>query len=105
MCKNKYQTWSKSMKHLHSLTWKLVYFTANVAVVFGQGNEKAASTCEGENSFGVLMFKACFTEAQQLLRIENLLKDITVIPRNSTCGNPPSNYCRLVNFHTTFSVL
>ncbi|KAF6021171.1 hypothetical protein EB796_020517 [Bugula neritina] len=57
--------------------------------------EKAASTCESENSFGVLMFKACFTEAQQLLRIENLLKDITVIPRNSTCGNPPSNYCRL----------
>lgn len=65
--------------------------SSNLAVAYLPG------ICEKSDvSSNNTLYSACITEAQQLFRSRNVIKELRVFPENSTCGAPPLHYCMLV---------
>ena len=85
------------------MTSKLYTVVATILLIL-QHHEIASisNICEVVNND--IRHQACITEAQQLLRSRNVVRQIDVIPVDGTCGSPPTQYCRLVSNKVTVYV-
>ena len=81
------------------LILKLVLFHNCLSQPQQQEETLASSACEILDSAdtGLIQYKACLTEAQQLFRSRIVQRQLTVTPSVHTCGDPPAQFCRLVS--------
>lgn len=76
----------------------LPYMIILTAVHLAHSNaQNFGANCELLDPFGQITPQSCLTEPQDLLRARDVVKTETVQPANSTCGQEPSQYCRLVS--------